>query len=98
MGWFNPATAAVARGEKAVAGCDEDAITMALSAAIDCLSGKIRDSVDGVYLASTSLPFAERENSVIVSEAFDFTSNIRTADFSGSLMDWPSPLSKEVLI
>ena len=85
IGWFNPATAGVARGEKAIANYDEDTITMAVSAAIDCLTGKSRDSVAGLYLASTSLPFAERQNSVIVSEALDFGSAIRTADFSNSL-------------
>ena len=85
IGWFNPATAGVARGEKAVANYDEDTITMAVSAAIDCLTNKDRASIDGLYLASTSLPFAERQNSVIVSEALDLGSGIRTADFSGSL-------------
>ena len=85
MGWFNPATAGAARGEKAVANYDEDTITMAVSAAIDCLTGRSRDSVDALYLASTSLPFAERQNAVIVSEALDCVSGIRTADFSGSL-------------
>jgi len=85
LGWFNPATAGVARGEKAVANHDEDTITMAVSAAIDCLTGRSRDSVDGIFLASTSLPFAERQNSVIVSEALDLGSGIRSADFSGSL-------------
>ncbi|MFB3924465.1 MAG: hydroxymethylglutaryl-CoA synthase family protein [Syntrophales bacterium] len=85
MGWFNPATAAVARGEKAVANCDEDSITMAVSAAIDCMNGGKRESVDGVYLASTSLPFAQRQNAVIVSEALDFKAGIRSADVAGSL-------------
>jgi len=85
LGWFNPATAGVARGEKSVANYDEDTITMAVSAAIDCLTNKDRTSVDGLYLASTSLPFAERQNSVIVSEALDLGSGIRTADFSNSL-------------
>ena len=37
MGWFNSATAGVARGEKAVANYDEDCVTMAVAAAQDCL-------------------------------------------------------------
>lgn len=85
LGWFNPATAGVARGEKAIANHDEDSITMAVSAAIDCLTDMPRDSVDGLFLASTSLPFAERQNSAIVTEALDLKPGIRTADFSGSL-------------
>ncbi len=85
MGWFNSATAGVAKGEKAVANFDEDSITMAVSAAVDCLSGVKRDHVDGLYIASVSLPYAQRQNAVIVSEALDFRDDVRTADFSGSL-------------
>ena len=85
FGWFNPGTAGVAVGEKAVANYDEDTLTMAVSAAVDCLANEDRDSLYGLFLASTSLPFAERQNSVIVSEALDLGSDIRTADFSGSI-------------
>lgn len=85
LGWFNPGTAGVARGEKAVANYDEDTITMAHAAATDCLKGKRREMIDGLYLASISLPFAQRQNAVIVSDALDFTANVRIADFTGSL-------------
>ncbi|WP_025771398.1 zinc ribbon domain-containing protein [Thioalkalivibrio sp. HK1] len=37
--WFNPALAAHAKGERAIADWDEDAITMAVEAARDCLGG-----------------------------------------------------------
>lgn len=84
LGWFNPANAANARGEKAVANYDEDAITMAVAAAIDCLQQVDRQGIDGLYLASTSLPFAERQNAVIVSAGLDCKAGVRTADFSGS--------------
>lgn len=85
MGWFNSATAGVAKGEKAIANFDEDSITMAVSAAVDCLNGARRDQVEGLYIASVSLPYAQRQNAVIVSEALDLRENVRTADFSGSL-------------
>ncbi len=84
LGWFNPANASVARGEKAVANHDEDSITMAVEAALDCLGKKSRGSVDGLYLASTSIPFAQRQNAVIVSQGLDLPSGVRTADFGGS--------------
>jgi hydroxymethylglutaryl-CoA synthase len=84
LGWFNPANASVARGEKAVANYDEDSITMAVAAALDCLGGTPRDSVDGLYLASTSFPFAQRQNAVIVSQGLDLPPGVRTADFGGS--------------
>ena len=85
MGWFNGATAGLARGEKAVANYDEDTISMAVAAAIDCLSGKSRDEADGLYLASLSLPFVQRQNAIIVSDALNSRSDIRTADYTGSL-------------
>jgi len=86
-GWFNMANAAYARGEKAVLNYDEDTITMAASAVSECLKGKGKGkgSLDGLFLASLSLPFAERQNSVIVSKALDCSSGIRTSDFTGSL-------------
>ena len=84
LGWFNPANASVARGEKAVANYDEDSITMAVAAALDCLGEKFRGSVDGLYLGSTSLPFAQRQNAAVVSTGLDLPSGVRTADFGGS--------------
>lgn len=85
MGWFNAATAGVARGEKAIANYDEDTISMAGSAALDCLTGQTRGDIDGLYLASTSLPFAQRQNSIVVADALDLRHSVRTADFTGSL-------------
>ena len=84
LGWFNPANASVARGEKAVANYDEDSVTMAVAAALDCLGNRTRGDIDGLYLASTSLPFSERQNAVIVSQGLDLPSAVRTADFGGS--------------
>jgi len=85
MGWFNAATAGVARGEKAVANYDEDSMTMAVAASSDCLNGCSRKDIDGLYLCSTTLPYVERQNAAICSEALAFRSDIRTADFTASL-------------
>jgi len=52
-----------------VANYDEDTISMAVAAAIDCLTGKSRAVADGLYLASLSLPFVQRQNAIIVSDA-----------------------------
>ena len=46
---------------KAVAGFDEDAITMAVSAAVNCLQDRDHKSVDAIYFASTSSPFREKQ-------------------------------------
>ncbi len=42
--WFNPALAALGKGERAIADWDEDVITMAVEAARDCLGGSHRSS------------------------------------------------------
>lgn len=85
IGWLNLATIANARGEKAVANFDEDSITMAVAAGLDCLRGQDRDKVDGVYFASTSMPYKERLNAGIVGAALGLDDHIRAADFSGGL-------------
>ena len=82
MGWLNPAT--FLPGEKAVANYDEDSITMAVAASMDCLSGVDRDKIDGVYFASVSMPYKERQNAGIIATALNLGSAIRTADFTGS--------------
>jgi len=71
-------------GENAVANHDEDALSMAVAAGTDCLSGMKREIVDGLYLATTSQPYMVRQNSALVATALDLQSNMRTADFVGS--------------
>lgn len=85
MGWLNPATATNARGEKAVANYDEDSLTMAVAAGLDCLSGLDRNLVQGVYFASTTMPYQERLNAGIISGGLALSEQTRAADFAGSL-------------
>ena len=73
-----------APGENAVANYDEDTLSMAVAAGIDCLSGMKREEVDGLYLATTSQPYMLRQNSAIVATALDLQPGMRTADFVGS--------------
>ena len=85
MGWMNPGNIANAKGEKAVANFDEDSITMAVAAGLNALNGKNPTVVDGVFLASTTMPYKERLNSGIVATALGLGEEIHTADFSGGL-------------
>jgi 3-hydroxy-3-methylglutaryl CoA synthase len=85
MGWLNPATAGLAAGEKAVANFDEDSITLAVAAGMDALIGIDRAAIEGLFLASTSMPYKERLNAGIVSAALGTSERIRAADFSGGL-------------
>ena len=85
MGWLLPPSMAVAQGEKSVANWDEDALTMAVAAGYDCMTGKDRKALDGVYLASTTLPYMDRLNSGIVSAALNAPEGgVTNVDFASS--------------
>jgi hydroxymethylglutaryl-CoA synthase len=71
--------------EKAVAGFDEDAITMAVEAATDCLTGVDRSKVDAVYFATTTSPFREKQAAAFIAKALDLRSAVATNDFTGTL-------------
>ncbi len=71
--------------EKAVANWDEDSVTMAVAAAIDCLHGVDRSAVDGVLFASTSYPFKEKQGAAIVARALDLRRDVQTTDVGDSL-------------
>ena len=72
MGWFAPAIAMVAQGERSMCNWDEDAVTLAVEACRDCLKGRDKRALDAVYLASTTLPFSDRQNAGIVAAALIF--------------------------
>lgn len=85
MGWFAPAIMAVAGGERSMCNWDEDSLTMGVAAARDCLVGMDKSKVDAVYLCSTTLPFADRQNSGVVSAACNLKEDVLTADITASL-------------
>ena len=85
MGWFAPAIVMVAQGERSMCNHDEDALTMAVAAARDCLTGKEKKAIDGAYLCSTTLPFADRQNAGILKTALNLRDDMITADFTSSL-------------
>ena len=72
-------------GEKAVANCDEDSLTMGVAAAIDCLTGVDPKTVDGLYFASTTAPYREKQSASIIAAALDLRRDVATADFGNSL-------------
>ncbi|MFH1153167.1 MAG: SDR family NAD(P)-dependent oxidoreductase [Pseudomonadota bacterium] len=84
MGWFAPALIAVAQGERSMCNWDEDSITMAVAASRDCILGMDKNTIDGVYMASTTMPFADRQNSGIVATALNLPEDIITSDFTAS--------------
>ncbi|MBW1784752.1 MAG: OB-fold domain-containing protein, partial [Deltaproteobacteria bacterium] len=85
MGWFAPAIVMVAQGERSFCNWDEDALTMAVAASQDCLSGQDTSDVDGLFLCSTTLPFSDRLNAGIVKTALNLTDKLHAADFTSTL-------------
>lgn len=85
MSWMNPVIMAHAQGEKAVANFDEDPITMAVAAGLDALKGVDLSTVEGVYFASTTMPYKERLNAGIIISALNVNEQVRGADFGGGL-------------
>lgn len=79
-------------GERSVANNDEDTVTMAVEAVLDCLTGLDRESIDGLYFASTTPPFREKQCAALVAAAADLKSDILTADFANSLRAGTSAL------
>jgi hydroxymethylglutaryl-CoA synthase len=70
------------KGERAVANFDEDSLTMGVAAGINCLQHMDRNSVDGLFFASTTFPYKEKQTSVIAATALDLNlDNLLTADF-----------------
>ena len=80
------------KGEKAVANWDEDSLTMATESAIDCLNGMDRSLIDGLYFATTTPVYREKQNASIISKVVDLRRDIVTADFTNSVRGGTSAL------
>ena len=72
-------------GERAVANYDEDSITMAVEAVMDCLHGIDSQKVNRLYFASTTMPYKERQSANIVAMAAGLAESTGTMDVTGSL-------------
>jgi hydroxymethylglutaryl-CoA synthase len=82
---LNQLAAGTVPGEKAVANFDEDSITMAFTATVECLKDADRSGLSGLLFASTTSPYRERESASIIATALNLKPEIRTADFCDSL-------------
>lgn len=71
--------------EKAVGYYDEDSLTMAVAATLDCIGEGDRRSIEGVYFASTTAPYKEKLTATTVAIACDMRNDILTVDFGNSL-------------
>lgn len=86
--WYAPGLRGSAKGERAMANWDEDALTMAVEAGRDCLPSPHSESgrgfIDAIHFASTSAPFADRSNAGVVARALSLPEAISAIDFGGS--------------
>lgn len=83
--WVAPNLMGKAKGERAMANWDEDALTMAVEAGRDALGpGDDRSGVDSIYFASTTAPFVDRLNAGVVAAALTLEKQISAADVTGS--------------
>jgi 3-hydroxy-3-methylglutaryl CoA synthase len=82
--WMAPGLRSLAKGQRAFCSWDEDSNTMAVEAARDALGTRSRADLAAVYLASTTLPFADLQNASIVAGALDISGAARTLDIGHS--------------
>lgn len=80
--WTSP-NAVAAEGTRAICGHDEDSITLAVAAGRQVLPA-LASGVDRLLFASTSMPFADRQNATLIGEALTLPATLRTLDVGGS--------------
>lgn len=89
MGWLQPPGRARTDGFRAIANWDEDAITLAVEAARSCLGGSAGApegaKPESLYLCSTSAPFADRDDALMVAAALDLPEGVQTLNLGSSL-------------
>lgn len=72
-------------GEKAVAYYDEDSLTMAVAAAMNCTAGIDPKSIGGLYFASTTSPYREKQAAGTIATVLDISKEAFTVDICNSL-------------
>lgn len=71
-------------GEKAICSWDEDAITLAVEAARDCLGLGDPGPIARLTFASTTAPFADLQNAALIASALRLGSQLAASDAAGS--------------
>jgi 3-hydroxy-3-methylglutaryl CoA synthase/uncharacterized OB-fold protein len=82
--WMAPGLKSLAKGRRAMANWDEDAVTMAVEAGRSLLAAAPAKGAAELTLASTTLPFADRLNAGIVAAALRLDSSAVVRDVASS--------------
>ena len=80
--WADPGLAGKAQGERSMCNWDEDSVTMGVEAARACLAD--RTTTDLLIFASTTAPFADRQNAGIVATALNLPEDLASLDIGAS--------------
>jgi 3-hydroxy-3-methylglutaryl CoA synthase/uncharacterized OB-fold protein len=72
-------------GERAIANFDEDSVTMAVAALRDALTAMEAATIDALYFASTTQPYAEKQSATTIGWAANLRPDIFTVDCTDSL-------------
>ena len=83
MGWANSSLAGMAKGCRSLCGHDEDSVTMAVEAGRLCLAAAPSLTPRELHFATTTAPFADRAQSVLIGEAIGLSSDLRCSDRGG---------------
>lgn len=79
-------------GERAIASFDEDSVTLATNASVDALGKMDPKNLSGVFFASTTSPYREKQAAATVATVLDTRKELRTMDFTDSLRAGTSAL------
>jgi 3-hydroxy-3-methylglutaryl CoA synthase len=103
LAWLNPPARSAARGARAIGNWDEDALTMAVEAARGCLAsptragsalaGSAAAALDALYFCSTTAPFADRDDAVMIASALGLAETVETLNVASSLRAGTSALA-----
>lgn len=79
-------------GHKRAVRFDEDALTLAAAAALDCRSSLGGAEINGLFFASTTAPYLERSNASLIAALCDLPEKCSTLDLAASLRGGTSEL------
>ncbi len=79
-------------GERAVANFDEDSLTLAVNASIDAFGSRDPQTLAGVFFASTTSPYREKQAAATIATVLDASPEVRTMDFTDTLRAGTSAL------
>lgn len=79
--WGKPA----GKGTKVISNYDEDSLTMAVAASLECLEDMDVKDVGGLFFSSTTPPYGEKMNATVIATALDLNRHAFTVDIGSSI-------------